>query len=998
VASNLALLGAGGNYVLTNAGNQIGTLAANTGSISLVDAGNLNLGTVAGVSGISASGAFTVSSGGTITAPAGVNVGTFTLAGGNWVQNSATLPAFHATDFRIAGGSFLRATGGDGSAANPYSIADVYGLQGIGGSGLRTQNFILANDIDASGTAAWNSGVGFAPIANLGLAFLGTLNGAGHTIGNLTLASTGSNIPYVGLFGVIGAGGVVENLTLANITVTADPSTGSPGQFVGTVAGLNAGTISNVSVTGAVTGGAADIVGGLVGENSGTITQSASSAVVTGGDDSFVGGFAGLNVGGSILHSSATGAVTGGQGSFVGGLASLNLGGLIQDSYATGAVTGGDDSLGGGLVAVNLGTVSRSFASGAVTGGDGSHVGGLVAVNYAIPGLAGSGVISQAYATGAVTGGANSTVGGLIADNGGIVDQTYATGKLTGGPGSTIGGLIAVNSASFTIPTFTAAAGAAGAAALPTETGTVTFSYWDKQSTGVTTSAAGTSLTTAQLNSGLPAGFDPAVWKVLPGQSYPFLFGQGNDTIPPSPPSPTEPPPIQTQPPPQPIDVVLPNPTLQVVDNRTPDTNPTTPGDVVTPSGSSAPATTGSTSPSRPLRPDGRPSNVPPPGETRFVNNEVVFEICSDVPARRIQAEMRRLNLSLISSQSLGLIGCTIYHSHINSGRPVREVIVALERDRLIDMVAPNYMFALAQDASAPAPAAEGDPAQYAVAKLNLAEAHQIAKGDNVLIAVIDSEIDAKHPDLEGAIAARDDALGPVDKPHPHGTGMAGAMASHHKLVGTAPNARILAVRAFGGGANGGAQGTTVPIVQGLDWAVQQGAKIVNMSFAGPKDPTLEKAFKAAREKGVILIAAAGNAGPKSPPLYPGADPNVIAVSATDVDDQVFTGANRGKYVAVAAPGVDVLVPAPDGNYEFTTGTSVAAAEVSGIAALLVQRDPKLDSAGVREILTSTANNFGAKGRTDTLGYGVVDALRAVQAVDAKSASAPAPSVMAQRN
>jgi hypothetical protein len=79
------------------------------------------------------------------------------------------------------------------------------------------------------------------------------------------------------------------------------------------------------------------------------------------------------------------------------------------------------------------------------------------------------------------------------------------------------------------------------------------------------------------------------------------------------------------------------------------------------------------------------------------------------------------------------------------------------------------------------------------------------------------------------------------------------------------------------------------------------------------------------------LVAAAGNAGPNSAPLYPGADPGVIAVTATDNRDQLFPGSNRGTYIAVAAPGVDMFAPAPDGAYQLTTGTSVAAAEVSGI-------------------------------------------------------------------
>ena len=194
---------------------------------------------------------------------------------------------------------------------------------------------------------------------------------------------------------------------------------------------------------------------------------------------------------------------------------------------------------------------------------------------------------------------------------------------------------------------------------------------------------------------------------------------------------------------------------------------------------------------------------------------------------------------------------------------------------------------------------------------------------------MIDSEIDRQHPDLAGAIADNFDALPSDEKTaHPHGTGMAGAIVSHRRLLGVAPNARILGVRAFGVN-TGGAQGTSMNIVKGLQWAVDQGAKVINMSFAGPKDPILQQAMQRLTDQGIILIAAAGNAGPKSPPLFPGADPNVIAVSATDVDNKTYKNANRGKYVAIAAPGVDILVPAPEGGYQLTTGTSVAAAHIS---------------------------------------------------------------------
>ena len=113
------------------------------------------------------------------------------------------------------------------------------------------------------------------------------------------------------------------------------------------------------------------------------------------------------------------------------------------------------------------------------------------------------------------------------------------------------------------------------------------------------------------------------------------------------------------------------------------------------------------------------------------------------------------------------------------------------------------------------------------------------------------------------------------------------------------------------------------------------------MSFAGPYDPILALALKKASEKGAILIAAVGNQGPKSPPLYPAADPHVIGVTAIDENDQLYKGSNVGAQVAVAAPGVDVMVPAPSGAYQLTTGTSVAAAHVSGVAALLLETPPR---------------------------------------------------------
>ena len=202
---------------------------------------------------------------------------------------------------------------------------------------------------------------------------------------------------------------------------------------------------------------------------------------------------------------------------------------------------------------------------------------------------------------------------------------------------------------------------------------------------------------------------------------------------------------------------------------------------------------------------------------------------------------------------------------------------------------------------------------------------------------------------------------------------MAGAIAAQRKLLGVAPGAKILAIHAFSPDASDSPQATTKHILAGLEYAIKRGARVINMSFAGPYDPMLQLAMKKAREKGVVLIAAAGNAGPKSPPLFPAADPNVIAVTATDANDQLFAKANRGPQVAIAAPGVDILEPAPNGGYQLTTGTSVAAAHVSGVAALLIERNPTADPIAIQDILTMSAKSLAPGGRNDEVGWGLVD-------------------------
>ncbi len=387
------------DIILNNSSNNFTGAVSLTGqNVALRDANDLTLGAV------TAPGSFTLSAGGNITANSAVNTGIFDLKGGSWSQVNDTLPPFSATDFRISGGSFLRALGGDGTSGSPYRISDIYGLQGIGSSAiLPTTYYSLANNIDASATSTWNSGAGFKPIGTGetdATAFTGNFNGGGHTISNLTINRPSED--YIGLFGAAGTG------TLDNVKLTSANVTGQ--DWVGALAGytLTSSNIYNSHATGSVTG--RYHVGGLAGYTKSNVENSHAAVTVNGNGN--VGGLVGYAYSGDIFSSYATGNVTG-TGNNVGGLVGYALNASIRRSYAGGNVSGQDNL--GGLVGLGLNSISSSYASGNVTGA-GNKVGGLVGYF--------SGAATSSYATGSVTGSTN--VGGLVGYNsGGTVTSSY---------------------------------------------------------------------------------------------------------------------------------------------------------------------------------------------------------------------------------------------------------------------------------------------------------------------------------------------------------------------------------------------------------------------------------------------------------------------------------------------------------------------------------------------------------------------------------------------
>jgi hypothetical protein len=335
------------------------------------------------------------------------------------------------------------------------------------------------------------------------------------------------------------------------------------------------------------------------------------------------------------------------------------------------------------------------------------------------------------------------------------------------------------------------------------------------------------------------------------------------------------------------------------------------------------PVVTATPPPRGPRQARGRHIDIPPRGVTAFVPNEILFEVEDGTLGPYLNVVARRLQLALLETQSFTVTGRTLQRWRIDGRNSVRTTLRGILPFSRIAAAQPNFLynFGQAQPPAAAGSASQSEPsaAQYVVPKLHLVEAHRITNGDDVLVAVIDSKIDSSHPDLAGVIADQYDALGTPAPAHMHGTGMAGAIAAHSRLIGVAPKVKLLAARAFSGDKDS-AQGTTFNILKGLDWAASKNARIVNMSFAGPADPMFRDMLAKAHGRGIVLIAAVGNAGPRSPPLYPAADPDVIGVTATDAEDRLLPQANRGPQVAVAAPGVQVLEPAPEGGYRSPPG------------------------------------------------------------------------------
>jgi hypothetical protein len=439
-------------------------------------------------------------------------------------------------------------------------------------------DYALANNYDASADGTY----AHSPVATT---FSGGFEGLGNTISNLSIQDTA--LEDVGLFGALASSGSIENALLTHASVSGGKTKNAAalvatnagslfndsvagtvhqsgnGGASGLLAGTSSGTVSHCHSSGSVKraghdGSAGGLVGyitsivedsdssaavttlytnaigGLVGQGSGTISNSHASGPVT-GVSGFSGGLLGegcCDAAMGIANSYATGPVSGGV---AGGLAGiLGSGGSVTGSHATGSASGSSEA--GGLVGANYGTIDTSRAEGAVSlTSSGVNAGGLAASNL--------GTISRSFATGSVTGVSGSAfVGGLVGSNvetvttKPLIENSYATGSATAG--DFLGGIVGWNRHGFIHQTYEIGAvsnapyvgGVIGYN--QTDVGNDVDCYWDTTTSGAAKgvghgqSSGVTGLTSAELQSGLPSGFDPSIWAESPSINggFPYLI------------------------------------------------------------------------------------------------------------------------------------------------------------------------------------------------------------------------------------------------------------------------------------------------------------------------------------------------------------------------------------------------------------------------------------------------------------------------------------------
>ena len=306
-------------------------------------------------------------------------------------------------------------------------------------------------------------------------------------------------------------------------------------------------------------------------------------------------------------------------------------------------------------------------------------------------------------------------------------------------------------------------------------------------------------------------------------------------------------------------------------------------------------------------------------------------------------------------------------------------------------LVSGAIVFAVAIDSTTSFAASSNDPLldqQWGLTAIGAPSVWSITRGAGVTVAVLDSG-SGPHPDLDANLDAGRTMFGSIDSAGVidvdlagHGSHVAGIIAAVADNAlggsGVAPQTRILPIRVL----DSLGSGDSKDVSKAVRFAVDSGVKVINLSLGGATESTtLTAAIQYAVDHNVLVVAAAGNGAADSTPKWPAASDLALAVTAVDRNNGVTSFDQRGDYIDLAAPGSLILSTASN-DYKIQSGTSMAAAFVTGAAALLFAAQPSITALQVRDILQRTATDIGAPGRDTTFGYGLVNLVSAFNELD----------------
>lgn len=363
-----------------------------------------------------------------------------------------------------------------------------------------------------------------------------------------------------------------------------------------------------------------------------------------------------------------------------------------------------------------------------------------------------------------------------------------------------------------------------------------------------------------------------------------------------------------------------------------------------------------------------------------------VIVILAPAPPDRLPSITRKLGetYGLVQTGMFGLatmgVQCVVFQ--IPDQRSVDEVVKALASDPLVEWAQRNQLFQVLSVVYNDRYA----NLQYGPRLIRADLAHDWATGRGIKVAIIDTGIDARHPDLRGRVVKTANFVEGGEQTFSrdiHGTAVAGVIAATANndigIFGVAPEADILAVKACWQRSPDSPQAvcSSWALARAIDFSILQGARILNFSLAGPPDPLLARLIAKAIDRGIAIVAAAVDDG-EGVPAFPVSLDSVIAVLATDMKGNFPFAARARRVPILAAPGIDILTTAPGDSYDFFSGSSLAAAHVSGIAALLLELDPTLPAARLHSLLHITARPLEAAGSASKTSVGLVDACAAI--------------------